>query len=105
MQKGYRRWSLQAAKLHHIPRQCSCNRVSKLLAQVRPFHVAVPVISLLRSNKKQINWDQLDKEVSAELEGEKLEGDAALNKLFKDIYDRADEVCMPLIHSVTAYTL
>ena len=73
--------------------------------QVRPFHVAVPVISLLRSNKKQINWDQLDKEVSAELEGEKLEGDAALNKLFKDIYDRADEVCMPLIHSVTAYTL
>lgn len=44
------------------------------------------------SNKKQINWDQVDKEVSDELEGEKLEGDAALNKLFKDIYDRADEV-------------
>ena len=43
-----------------------------------------------RSNKKQIDWDQLDKEVSEELEGEKLEGDAALNKLFKDIYDRAD---------------
>ena len=34
----------------------------------------------------------MDKEVSDELEGEKLEGDAALNKLFKDIYDRADEV-------------
>lgn len=49
-------------------------------------------ISLSRSNKKQIDWDQLDKEVSEELEGEKLEGDAALNKLFKDIYDRADEV-------------
>ena len=47
-----------------------------------------------RSNKKQIDWDQLDKEVSEELEGEKLEGDAALNKLFKDIYDRADEVCI-----------
>ena len=30
--------------------------------------------------------------MSEELEGEKLEGDAALNKLFKDIYDRADEV-------------
>jgi len=43
------------------------------------------------SNKKQIDWDQMDKEVSEELEGEKLEGDAALNKLFKDIYDRADE--------------
>ena len=57
---------------------------------------------MLRSNKKQINWDQLDKEVSAELEGEKLEGDAALNKLFKDIYDRADEVCMPLMCSATA---
>ena len=36
--------------------------------------------------------DRVDKEVSEELEGEKLEGDAALNKLFQDIYGRADEV-------------
>jgi hypothetical protein len=42
--------------------------------------------------------------VSEELEGEKLEGDAALNKLFKDIYDRADEVCMPLIGRSTRPT-
>ena len=44
------------------------------------------------SNKKQVDWDKVDKEVSEELEGEKLEGDAALNKLFQDIYGRADEV-------------
>ena len=42
----------------------------------------------------------MDKEVSEELEGEKLEGDAALNKLFKDIYDRADEVCIPSLAAV-----
>lgn len=44
------------------------------------------------SNRKQVDWDKVDKEVSEELEGEKLEGDAALNKLFQDIYGRADEV-------------
>ena len=60
---------------------------------------------MFRSNKKQIDWDQLDKEVSEELEGEKLEGDAALNKLFKDIYDRADEVSVPHVTSDTAMLL
>ena len=44
------------------------------------------------SNRKQVDWDKVDKDVSEELEGEKLEGDAALNKLFQDIYGRADEV-------------
>jgi hypothetical protein len=43
------------------------------------------------SNRKKINWDEVDKAAAEELEGEKLEGDAALNKLFKDIYGRADE--------------
>ena len=33
------------------------------------------------SNRRQVDWDKVDKEVSEELEGEKLEGDAALECL------------------------
>lgn len=36
------------------------------------------------SSKKQKNWDAIAKEVDAE--EEKVEGDAALNKLFRDVY-------------------
>ena len=66
-------------------------------------------------------WDPVDRDATAELEvsayvadmgwapqtscpyrlcgvkGEKLEGDQALNKLFKDIYGRADEVLACLL--------
>ena len=40
------------------------------------------------SNK---NWDKIDQELKKDLENEKPEGDAALNGLFKQIYERADE--------------
>jgi len=40
------------------------------------------------SNK---NWDAIDKEIQSELDAEKPEGDQALNGLFKQIYERADE--------------
>merc|ERR1711998_363743 len=43
------------------------------------------------SNKKSKDWDKIDRQMKEELENEKLEGDAALNKLFQDIYGRADE--------------
>lgn len=39
------------------------------------------------SNK---NWDAIDRDLKEELENEKPEGDAALNSLFKQIYERAD---------------
>ena len=119
MQMDYRPWSLlPPVVLQRIPRTFYptlalhlVNLVRKTLARASCLaswreaatnsHVAL-LIFVPRSNKKQIDWDQLDKEVSEELEGEKLEGDAALNKLFKDIYDRADEVCMPPHHSSAA---
>ena len=62
------------------------------------FYIPLTFISVARSNKKQIDWAQLDKEVGEVVdkeEEENLSGDARLNRLFKDIYDRADEVCMP----------
>ena len=40
------------------------------------------------SNK---NWEKIGGEISKELENEKLEGEDALQKLFKDIYGKADE--------------
>lgn len=43
------------------------------------------------SSKNKVNWDKLEAEVKKEEKEEKLEGDAALNKLFRDIYRDGDE--------------
>lgn len=41
--------------------------------------------------KSRRDWDKLEAQVKKEEKDEKLEGDAALNKLFRDIYRDADE--------------
>lgn len=38
-----------------------------------------------------MNWDKLEHEVKLEEKDEKLEGEQALQKLFRDIYSGADE--------------
>eukprot|EP00830_Metopus_es_P017158 TRINITY_DN5540_c0_g2_i1.p1 TRINITY_DN5540_c0_g2~~TRINITY_DN5540_c0_g2_i1.p1 ORF type:complete len:382 (-),score=89.33 TRINITY_DN5540_c0_g2_i1:8-1153(-) len=43
------------------------------------------------SAKKKINWDKLDKEIEKETAKEKVEGDDALNKLLKAIYEKGSE--------------
>ncbi|KAG0565195.1 hypothetical protein M758_8G166800 [Ceratodon purpureus] len=44
------------------------------------------------STKKPVkDWDRLEAEAKKEEKDEKLEGDAALNKLFREIYSNADE--------------
>ncbi|KAK1322370.1 hypothetical protein QJS10_CPA03g00287 [Acorus calamus] len=43
------------------------------------------------SSKSKVDWDKLEAQVKKEEKEEKLEGDAALNKLFRDIYQDADE--------------
>lgn len=43
------------------------------------------------NTKVRTDWDKLEAEVKKEEKDEKLEGDAALNKLFRDIYQDADE--------------
>lgn len=43
------------------------------------------------SSKSKKDWDKLEAEVKKEEKEEKLDGDAALNKFFRDIYSDADE--------------
>ncbi|GAB4826308.1 Cochaperone protein [Ancistrocladus abbreviatus] len=43
------------------------------------------------SKPKAVDWDKLEAEVKKEEKDEKLDGDAALNKFFQDIYRDADE--------------
>ncbi|ONK80551.1 uncharacterized protein A4U43_C01F19100 [Asparagus officinalis] len=43
------------------------------------------------SSKAKVDWDKLEAQVKKEEKEEKLDGDAALNKLFRDIYRDADE--------------
>lgn len=43
------------------------------------------------SKPKTKDWDKLEAQVKKEEKDEKLDGDAALNKLFRDIYQNADE--------------
>jgi hypothetical protein len=38
-----------------------------------------------------VDWDKLEHELKAEEKGEKLEGEQALQKMFRDIYANADE--------------
>jgi len=43
------------------------------------------------SSKQKRDWSQIDRDIDSELKHEKPQGDEALNKLFREIYDRADD--------------
>uniref|UniRef100_A0A1D1XDP3 Protein SGT1 B n=1 Tax=Anthurium amnicola TaxID=1678845 RepID=A0A1D1XDP3_9ARAE len=51
---------------------------------------SVPNKPMYPSSKSRTDWDKLEAHVKKEEKEEKLEGDAALNKLFRDIYRDAD---------------
>lgn len=50
-----------------------------------------PLTSVYPSSKKKTDWNKIEKDLATELESEQLEGEAALQKLFRDIYGRGDE--------------
>ncbi|GMY07338.1 protein SGT1 homolog isoform X2 [Fagus crenata] len=61
-----------------------------------PLRVNASVVGASRptypsSKPKRVDWDKLEAEVKKEEKDEKLDGDAALNKFFRDIYADADE--------------
>jgi len=43
------------------------------------------------SSKVKRDWSQIDKDIDADLKADKPQGDEALNKLFREIYERADD--------------
>ncbi|KDP25376.1 hypothetical protein JCGZ_20532 [Jatropha curcas] len=61
-----------------------------------PQKIIVPSVGSQRpsypsSKTRAKDWDKLEAQVKKEEKDEKLDGDAALNKLFRDIYQNADE--------------
>ncbi|KAA3473462.1 protein SGT1-like protein B-like [Gossypium australe] len=57
--------------------------VCELSANQRPVYPS--------SKPKRVDWDKIEAQVKKEEKDEKLDGDAALNKFFRDIYQDADE--------------
>lgn len=60
-------------------------------SKIEKLENAAATPSYPSSNKKAKNWDQLNKQYGDEFEAEKPEGEAALNKLFQQIFKGADE--------------
>ena len=65
---------------------------AKLLATATPAQIqqAIPP-SYPTSSKNKKNWDEINKTIKKQEAEEKPEGDSALNALFKQIYEKADE--------------
>nr|KJB21334.1 hypothetical protein B456_004G116900 [Gossypium raimondii] len=57
--------------------------VSSVSASQRPSYPS--------SKPQRVDWDKIEAQVKKEEKDEKLDGDAALNKFFRDIYKDADE--------------
>jgi len=58
---------------------------------IKPVVPSEPTVSRPKAYASQKDWDAVGSEISKELDAEKPEGEEALQKLFKDIYSKADE--------------
>mmetsp|Transcript_8507 Transcript_8507/g.13081 ORF Transcript_8507/g.13081 Transcript_8507/m.13081 type:complete len:83 (+) Transcript_8507:791-1039(+) len=62
-----------------------------LLAQGPSAVPVEPEKKTVKPYASKKNWDKIDQDLKKDLEDDKPEGDGALNALFKQIYERADE--------------
>ncbi|KAF8380162.1 hypothetical protein HHK36_027645 [Tetracentron sinense] len=72
--------SLEFSKENAVPQKIN---VSSSIGSQRPTYPS--------SKSRAVDWDRLEAEVKKEEKEEKLDGDAALNQLFRGIYQDADE--------------
>merc|ERR1711870_221754 len=63
----------------------------KTLERPEEVPAAMAQPSYPSSSEVKRDWSQIDKDIETDLKNEKPEGDEALNKLFKEIYEKADD--------------
>ncbi|XP_010671588.2 protein SGT1 homolog B [Beta vulgaris subsp. vulgaris] len=75
------------------PIQWTSLEFTKDVAVPQKINISTPAQrpSYPSSKHRGVDWDKLEAEVKKEEKDEKLDGDAALNKFFQDIYRDADE--------------
>ena len=64
---------------------------TKLMATTTAIPTETVKPSYPTSSKQKKDWSKMDKQIERDLANDKPEGDQALNSLFKQIYERADE--------------
>ena len=64
---------------------------TRALPPAAPAPVVPPKEGRPKAYASSKDWEKIDSEITQELESEKPEGEEALQKLFKDIYAKADE--------------
>ncbi|RAL46398.1 hypothetical protein DM860_015391 [Cuscuta australis] len=83
---------IRLAKADAIHWQClEYNKGVTVIRQATAVSSEIQRPSYPSSKPKRKDWDKLEAEVKKEEKDEKLDGDAALNKFFREIYQDADE--------------
>jgi len=75
----------------HLAKKSSGTHWKALEKQAEVLSVTSDQPSYPTSSKQKRDWGQINREMDQELKNDKSQGDEALNKLFREIYDRADD--------------
>ena len=86
----------QKLELKLVKHQANVNWLSLepgkgVISNAQPVNTIIEAPKQVKPYASSKNWDKIDQELKKDLEAEKPEGEAALNGLFKQIYERADE--------------
>jgi len=83
--------TVSAVKLELSLEKASPGRQWPALEKVEEAAAAQDQPSYPTSNKQKRDWSAIDRDIEEQEKSEKPEGEAALNKLFQEIYGRADD--------------